>query len=57
MVKDPICGMEMESQQSTVEFGSKHYFFCLQRCFDRFKQAPRESDITVQWYVFVISDK
>ncbi|MFQ6069729.1 MAG: YHS domain-containing protein [Candidatus Aminicenantales bacterium] len=41
MIKDPICGMEVENKQFLFEFGGKEYYFCSQGCLDKFKISPR----------------
>lgn len=43
MIKDPICGMEVESEQTAFEFEGKKYFFCSKGCLERFKKSPRDS--------------
>jgi len=42
MIKDPICGMEIESEQFAFEFEGKKYFFCSAGCLEKFKKSPRE---------------
>jgi NADH-dependent peroxiredoxin subunit F len=43
MIKDPICGMELENEQITFEFEGKKYLFCSEGCLEKFKDSPRES--------------
>lgn len=43
MIKDPICGMEVEKGRIAFEFEGKRYFFCSQGCLEKFKNSPRES--------------
>lgn len=40
MIKDPICGMEIEEEQFAFEFEGRKYFFCSQGCFEKFKNSP-----------------
>lgn len=42
MTKDPVCGMNVDSKKAPFKFTyqNQHYFFCSQRCLDKFKQNP-----------------
>ena len=39
---DPVCGMEVESQQFSFEFRGKKYCFCSQGCMKEFTDSPSE---------------
>lgn len=38
--RDPVCGMEVESTQFSIDYEGKSYFFCSQGCLDKFNHAP-----------------
>ena len=40
--RDPVCGMTVHraTARAQAEHGGKSFFFCGQRCLDRFRQAP-----------------
>ena len=42
MVKDPVCGMEIDPQQAgaRMEYQGATYFFCSQDCHERFMADP-----------------
>ncbi len=42
MVKDPICGMEVEPSEAmaTYEYKGKTYYFCAAGCREKFAQDP-----------------
>jgi P-type Cu+ transporter len=42
MAVDPVCGMHVDEQQSTVtvEHGEQAYFFCSEGCKKRFLESP-----------------
>ncbi len=42
MVKDPVCGMELEvsAAAETREFGGKTFYFCSASCADKFDKEP-----------------
>lgn len=44
MVRDPVCKMEVDEQQSPVQskFQGQTYHFCSQECKDKFDQNPQE---------------
>jgi alkyl hydroperoxide reductase subunit F len=42
MIKDPICGMEIENEQFVYEFEGKKYFFCSAGCKDKFRDSATE---------------
>jgi P-type Cu+ transporter len=43
-VKDPVCGMSVDSQKPAgkVEHGGKTYYFCSPRCAERFEKEPEK---------------
>jgi NADH-dependent peroxiredoxin subunit F len=43
MIKDPVCGMELENEQISFEFEGEKYFFCSKGCLDKFRKFPREA--------------
>jgi NADH-dependent peroxiredoxin subunit F len=43
MIRDPICGMEVENENVAFEFKGKKYFFCSNGCLGKFKKSPRDS--------------
>lgn len=40
MIKDPVCGMEIEGEEFAFEFEGKKYYFCSAGCRDKFKNSP-----------------
>ena len=42
LVKDPVCGMEInpETSAGSFEYGGKVYFFCSKSCLERFQADP-----------------
>lgn len=44
MVKDPVCGMEIDEEKAVVqqEHEGKTYYFCSVSCRDKFKASPQE---------------
>jgi Cu+-exporting ATPase len=42
MVKDPVCGMEIDPRQAgaSMEYQGATYFFCSQACHERFMAEP-----------------
>ncbi len=44
MVKDPVCGMEIDSSQAAAQtvYGGQHYFFCSEDCRRTFEENPEE---------------
>ena len=42
--KDPVCGMMVDPQKpaAKVEHNDKTYYFCSQRCADRFEKEPEK---------------
>jgi Cu+-exporting ATPase len=42
MVKDPVCGMEVNEQTATqkAEYGGKTYYFCAPGCKRAFEAEP-----------------
>lgn len=40
MIRDPICGMEIESENFISKVKGKKYFFCSAGCRDKFKKSP-----------------
>ena len=44
MVKDPVCGMEIEKEKSVAnkEYEGKTYYFCSASCRDKFNASPQD---------------
>jgi Cu+-exporting ATPase len=44
MVRDPVCGMDVDEMSSTIkaEHGGRTYFFCAQGCKERFERSPEK---------------
>ena len=44
MVKDPVCGMEVDEQQAaaTAEYQGKTYYFCSPGCKKAFEKEPHK---------------
>jgi len=42
MIKDPICGMNVESEQFVYEIEGKKYFFCSRGCLEKFKNCSEK---------------
>ena len=42
MIKDPICGMKVESEQFAYEIEGKKYFFCSQGCLEKYKNYSKK---------------
>jgi len=44
MVKDPVCGMEIEpaTAYGKTEYAGRTFYFCSQHCSEEFKKNPRE---------------
>ena len=42
-MKDPVCGMEVESEEFAIDCGGKRHLFCSQGCLDRFKSLHKDS--------------
>lgn len=44
MVKDPVCGMEIDKEKAAAqrEYEGQTYFFCSVSCRDKFNAAPQE---------------
>lgn len=41
MVKDPVCGMEVDEKKAlSYSHEGKSYYFCNQSCLDSFKKEP-----------------
>lgn len=43
MVKDPVCGMEIEKKNAAAqqEYEGKTYYFCSASCHAKFKATPQ----------------
>ncbi len=43
MVRDPVCGMEIDEQdaKATAEYEGHTYYFCSRSCRDQFLQNPQ----------------
>lgn len=54
MTRDPICGMEAESEQFNFEIGGKKYFFCSQGCLEKFKKSSDEGSGKLEVHDLVI---
>ena len=44
MVKDPVCGMEMDSSQAPAQtvYKDQAYYFCSEDCRRTFEENPKE---------------
>lgn len=44
MVKDPVCGMEIEKEKAAAhkEYEGKTYYFCSASCRDKFNASPQD---------------
>ncbi|MFH1283807.1 MAG: FAD-dependent oxidoreductase [bacterium] len=42
MIRDSICGMEVEKEDFSYEFEGKVYLFCSEGCLEKFKASPKE---------------
>lgn len=44
MVKDPVCGMDIDSEDAydEVEFGGETYYFCCSECLTQFELDPQK---------------
>lgn len=44
MVKDPVCGMEIDTSQAEAQttFQGQAYFFCSEECRRTFEENPKE---------------
>ncbi len=44
MVKDPVCGMEIDSSQAAAQtvYEGQAYYFCSEDCRRTFEENPRE---------------
>jgi Cu+-exporting ATPase len=41
MVKDPVCGMEVNEKKAvSYSFEGKEYYFCNETCLESFKKEP-----------------
>jgi alkyl hydroperoxide reductase subunit F len=49
MIKDPICGMEVDNNSINFDFEGRKYFFCSEGCLEKFKSSPKES---IEKYVY-----
>lgn len=54
MIKDPICGMNVENEQFAYEIEGKKYFFCSQGCLGKFKKSSEEGIGKIGVYDLVI---
>ncbi len=48
MVKDPVCGMAVESSDITLTINRQAYFFFSEECRNRFRISPERYWITAQ---------
>jgi len=44
MVKDPVCGMEIDESQAadSIEYEGKKYYFCSSHCKSSFEKEPEK---------------
>lgn len=44
MVKDPVCGMEIDKEKAVaqLEHEGQTYYFCSLSCHDKFNAAPQD---------------
>lgn len=42
IVKDPVCGMQVENKDFCVEYNGRKLFFCSQGCRDKFEENPEK---------------
>lgn len=54
MMKDPICGMNVDDEQFTLEIEGKKYFFCSSGCLETFKGSSDEDAFAKYVYDLVI---
>lgn len=40
LIRDPVCGMQVESEHYTIEYLQMHYAFCSRQCQERFMEDP-----------------
>ena len=40
MPKDPVCGMEVQDENTVYEHEGKKYYFCSKGCLEKFKKSP-----------------
>lgn len=40
LIRDPVCGMQVESDHYTIEYLQMHYAFCSRQCQERFLENP-----------------
>lgn len=40
ILKDVVCGMEVKSDDISLDYQSRHYVFCSNQCLDRFRSNP-----------------
>lgn len=41
-LSDPVCGMQIESDQYTIDYLQVHYSFCSPQCQERFMKNPQQ---------------
>jgi len=41
LIHDPVCGMQVETDQYTTDYLQVHYAFCSRQCQERFQENPR----------------
>ena len=40
LIRDPVCGMQVEPDQYTIDYLQMHFAFCSQQCQERFLENP-----------------
>lgn len=40
LIRDPLCGMQVEPDHYTIEYLQMHYAFCFRQCQERFLENP-----------------
>lgn len=40
LIRDPVCGMQVESDHYTIDYLQVHYAFCSRQCQERFLENP-----------------
>lgn len=40
MIRDPVCGMKVDTEDYSYEYNDKKYHFCSEGCMEKFKSSP-----------------
>lgn len=40
VIKDPVCGMTINSDDLSLDYQGRHYVFCSNQCLERFQSSP-----------------